>query len=129
MASYVISFNLAFPFKMTKADILHNPLIQTNIRKKVRKLEQLVSNRYLVGATTLSITTFCITTLSITTFCITTLSIMTFSITTLSILTLSIITFSIKGLYETLSISDTNHNDIQPNNTQNKGLTCDTQHK
>jgi hypothetical protein len=87
-------------------------------------LEQLVSNRYLVGATTLSITTFCITTLSILT-----LSILTLSILTLSILTLSITTLSIKGLYETLSISDTNHNDIQPNNTQHKGLTCDTQHK
>jgi hypothetical protein len=47
--------------------------------------------RFVKGATTLSITTFNIMTLSIMTFNITTLSKMTFSITTLSTMTFSII--------------------------------------
>jgi hypothetical protein len=66
------------------------------------------------GATTLSITTLSIMTVSIMTFgitilSITTLSIMTLSITTLSITALSLMIFSIDGLFVTLDINDTRH--------------------
>jgi hypothetical protein len=53
---------------------------------------------------TLSITTFSIMTLSITTF-----RIMTLSITTFSIMTLNITKFNRKGLFGTLSITNTQH--------------------
>ncbi len=52
-------------------------------------------------------------TLSITTLSITTLSITTLSITALSITPLSIMTLNIMGLFMTLSIDDTQHNDPQ----------------
>jgi hypothetical protein len=38
-------------------------------------------------------------------------------------------TLNIKDLYVTFSISGSQHNDIQQNDTQHKGLLCDTQHK
>jgi hypothetical protein len=57
-----------------------------------------------MGAATLSITALSIKTFSITTLTITALSIKTFSITTLSV----------RGLYVTLSISDSQHKQGSP---------------
>jgi hypothetical protein len=59
-----------------------------------------------------------------TTFTTTTLGITTFSIMTSSITTFSIMTLSIKGVFVTICIKDTQHND-----KQYKGRICDTQHK
>jgi hypothetical protein len=51
----------------------------------------------------------------------TTLNIMTFNITTFSIMTISL-----KGLFATLSLNDTLHNDIQHCDNKPKGFICDT---
>jgi hypothetical protein len=48
---------------------------------------------------------------------------------TLGIMTFRIMTLSIKGSFETLSINDTQHNDIQNHDTQHRGLIYDNKHK
>jgi len=44
-------------------------------------------------------------------------------------MTFRITLLRIKGLFGILSIKDTQHNDIQHNDTRYEGLICDTQNK